>query len=153
MPFAVQHTNATIVQDVKLEHNRYYELYLKYYHEPGNGERLRRLAGSGMYHVDQSGKLISVNDGVPVYLELEIVGLDEVVKGFYFEEKLFVGEFIGGGLEWVDSKPNKDTAKPYVYRIIKGIQLKPGLYRITLKSLRDIPELEGTAIAFQIGWH
>ncbi len=154
VPFAVQHAGATMVQDVKLVHDRNYELYLKYYiKDAEDGKRLRRLVGSGASRRDESGKRIPINDGVPVYLELKIMGLDEAVKGFYFAEKLFVGELVGGSIEWVNGKPNKDTDKAYYYRIIKSIRLKPGLYRITLKSLWDIPELEGTSLAFQLGWY
>jgi Domain of unknown function (DUF5625) len=152
VPFAVHRAGATMVQDVKLVHDRNYELHLRYYHKNNmeDAERVRRLAGSGIYRKDESGKLIPVNDGVPVYLELKIMGLDEAVKGFHFEEKLYVGAFNAAGIEWINGKP--DTDKGYFDRIIKMIRLKPGLYRVTLKSLRGIPELEGTSVAFQLGW-
>jgi len=156
VPFAVQHAGTTMVQDVKLVHDRNYELYLWYYHNKGieDGKRVRKLVGSGAYQRDEAGKWVPVNDGVPVYLELKITGLDEAVKSFYFEEKLFVGEYIGASIEWVNGKPNKDTDKAYFKRIIKrNIRLKPGLYRITLKSLQDIPELQGTSVAFKFGWN
>jgi hypothetical protein len=153
VPFAVHKAGTTISQDVKLVHDLTYELYLRYYHKGGeDSKRVVRLAGSGYYHKDEAGKLIPVNDGIPVYLELKIEGLDEAVKGFDFEEKLFVGFVVAGGIEWVDGKQNKDTDKAYLDRIIKRIRLKPGLYRITLKSLRDIPDLEGTSIAFKFSW-
>jgi hypothetical protein len=154
VPFAVHKAGETMVQEVKLVHDRTYELYLRYYHKGGeDSKRVVRLTGSGAHRLDESGKRIPVNDGVPVYLELKIMGLDEAVKGFYFEEKLFAGELDGGGIEWVNGKPNKDTDKAYLDKIIKIIRLKPGLYRIILKSLRDIPELEGTSIAFKLGWY
>lgn len=155
VPFAVQHAGASMVQDVKLVHDRNYELFLRYYHKNDieDSNRIRRLTGSGMYRRDVSGELVPVNDGVPVYLELKITGLDEAVKGFYFEEKLFAGAMIGGGIEWVNGRANKDTDKEYIDRIIKRIRLKRGLYRITLKSLQDIPELEGVSIAFYISWY
>jgi hypothetical protein len=154
VPFAVHKAGATMVQEVKLVHDRTYELYLKYYHKRGeDAERVKRLTGSGAYRVDESGKRIYVDTGIPVYLELKIKGLDEAVKGFSFEEKLYVGPMSAGGVEWVDGKPNKNTNKAYFERIIKEIRLKPGLYRITLKSLRNIPALEGTSIGFQIGWY
>jgi hypothetical protein len=153
VPFAVHRAGATISQDVKLVHDRTYELYLRYYHKGGeDSKRVVKLTGSGAYRRDESGKLIPVNDGVPVYLELKIRGLNEAAKEFYFEEKLFVGFVVAGGIEWVDGKPNKDTDKAYIDRIIKEIRLKPGLYRITLKSLRDITVLEGTSIAFKFSW-
>lgn len=153
VPFAVQHAGTTISQDVKLVHDRTYELYLRYYHKGGeDSKRVVKLTGSGAYRRNESGELIPINDGVPVYLELKIMGLDEAAKGFYFEDKLFAGESVAGGIEWVDGKPNKDTDKAYIDRIIKRIRLKPGLYRITLKSLRDITDLESTSIAFKFSW-
>jgi hypothetical protein len=154
VPFAVHRAGETIEQEVKLVHERYYEFRLRLYHNRGeDAERVSRLAGSGGYYRNESGNLIPINDGIPIYLELKVTGLDEEVKGFYFEEKLFVGKMIAGGIESANATPNKDTDKPYLERIIKEIRLKPGLYQITLKSLRDIPALEGTSVAFQLGWY
>jgi hypothetical protein len=154
VPFAVQHAGTTMVQDVKLVHDRNYELYLRYYHGGAeDSKRVAKLTGSGAYRIGESGERIYGDTGIPVYLELKIMGLDEVVKGFYFEERLYVGPVSAGGVEWVDGKPSKGTDKAYIEKIIKSIRLKPGLYRITLKSLRDIPELKGTSVAFKLGWY
>jgi hypothetical protein len=155
VPFAVHRAGETIEQEVQLVHDRFYEFRLRLYHtrECEDAKRVHRLAGSGVYHRDESGKMIPINDGIPVYLELKVIGLDEAINGFYFQKKLLVGEFIGSSVELVNNKPNKDTDKPFFDRIIKEIRLKPGLYRITLKSLRDIPALEGTPVAFKLGWY
>ena len=154
VPFAVHRAGATMMQDVKLVHDRTYEFSLKLYHNRGkDAERVGKLAGSGAQRKDETGKWVLIDDGIPIYVELEVTGSDEAVKGFYFKEKLFAGGCIAGGLELVKNIDNKETEKYYFRRMIKEIRLKPGLYRITLKSLRDIPELEGTSVAFQFGWY
>jgi hypothetical protein len=154
VPFAVQHAGAIVTQDVKLLHDRYYELYLRHYvNGKEKTERVKKLVGAGILRKDESGNMIQANAGIPVYLELKIMGLDEATQKFFFEEKLFVGRFYGASFECLNENCNKDTDKIYFYdRIIKIIRLKPGLYRITLKSLQNIPELEGISIAFKLGW-
>lgn len=153
VPFAVHKTGATMVQDVKLVHDRTYEFSLKLYHNRGkDADRVSKLAGSGARRKDETGKWFQIDDGIPIYVELEIIGLDEAVKGFHFKEKLYVDELIAGGLERVKNINNEAIDKYYFRKIIKRIRLKPGFYQITLKSLRDIPELIGTSVAFQFSW-
>lgn len=153
MPFAVHKAGATMMQDVKLVHDRTYEFSLKLYHNRGkDADRVSKLAGSGARRKDETGKWVQIDDGIPIYVELEIIGLDEAVKGFHFKEKLYVDELIGGGRDLDKNIHNEETEKYFFYKMIKRIRLKPGLYRITLKSLRDIPELADTSVAFQFGW-
>ncbi|GEM_PF-2407809 len=151
MPFAVHRAGATMVQEVKLDYDVYYAFDLLLYFNKDTADRVHKLAGSGRFREDETGKPIYFNDGVPIYLELKIIGLDEAVKGFYFEDKLF-----SGALESAGPDPHSpyvpNSGKGVFYRMIKTMRLKPGLYRITLKSLRDIPELEGTPVAFWLHW-
>jgi hypothetical protein len=88
--------------------------------------------------------VVPINDGVPIYVELKIVGLNEEVKGFSLEGKYFVGVLHAIG-RCPEPPPGKDAG--CFERRIEGVRLKPGLYRITVKSLRNIPELEGTRLA------
>jgi hypothetical protein len=147
--FDVHQADATAVTEVNLIHDEIYELRLLLYRNSKTDyERVHKLAGSGRSRQVAPGQWVQIDDGVPIYVELKIVGLSEEVKGFSLEEKLYVKELMGGGL-CPEPSPGK-TAGCFLKKI-KSIRLKPGLYRITLRSLRDIPELEGTRVAFWFG--
>jgi hypothetical protein len=140
---------------VKLDYDVIYAFDLMLYFERGHKEdyeRVERLAGSGASRKDETGKSVQIDDGVPIYLELKIIGLDEAVKRFYFEEKLFADELTGVGPDPLDPRDAQHTDKYVFYKKIKRMRLKPGFYRITLKSLRDIPALDGTSVAFWLHW-
>lgn len=148
--FAVHQAGATAVMEVKPDRDRVYELRLLFYgdQDKADFERVHKLVGSGRSRQDKTGKWVQINDGVPISVELKIVGLSEEVKGFSLEEKLSVDLYTG--VSWCPD-PTKKEGSGCFLKSIKGIRLKPGFYRITVKSLKNIPELEGTRLAIWFG--
>lgn len=144
--FAVHQAGATAVTEVKADRDRVYELLLLFYcnKDKADMERVHKLVGSGRSRKDKTGKWVQINDGVPISVELKIVGLSEEVKGFSLEEKRSVDHLKGS--TWCPDPIKKEGCGCFL-KSIKGIRLKPGLYRITVKSLGNIPELEGTRLA------
>ncbi len=152
VPFAAHKAGSTIVKEVKLDHDIHYAFYLMLYHEntKEDAERVRKLAGSGMGRADQYklGRYVEIQDGIPIDVELKITGVDEEVDKIYLDKQFSVNHIVGG---WKCHDP-KDPQKNCFVKMITEIRLKPGHYRITLKSLKDIPELEGTTVALWFTW-
>jgi hypothetical protein len=150
VPFAAHKAGSTIVQEVKLDHDIVYAFYLMLYHEntKEDAERVRKLAGSGMHRKDKSGNYVEIQDGIPVYVALKITGVDDEIDKIYLDKQFSVNHVVGG---W-KCHDSKDPQKNCFVKGITGIRLKPGRYRITLKSLQDIPELEATTVALWFDW-
>lgn len=73
--------------------------------------------------------------------------MDDEVKSFYFDQ--VISSYSGVGVGGTDDDLTGASGLSFT-RIIKDIRLKPGRYRLSVTSLKDIPELEGTPVTFEV---
>lgn len=156
LPFAVHKAGETISTEMEIAQDRFYEFSLELYCKKEFKEdmrdcgRVKKLAGSGRCRKDEDGKYSLIHDGTCTPVKLRVIGLDDEVKSFYFDQEITSCAKHGTG--GTDDDPTGASGLSFT-RIIKDIRLKPGRYRLSVTSLEDIPELEGTRVTFRVGWY
>jgi len=138
-PFEVQKAGNKVEVEFKAGEHRGYLFDLRLMYKEGDQvdrERVRKLAGR--YEQDNNGKLIE--PGVPILLRFKIDVIDD--------------SGIKPMLDQVTSELRMTShgADSFDKRIIE-VPLKPGRYRISVESLKDVPELFGTPVIFRIGFN
>ena len=139
IPFAVQKAGAVIETELLVQEHRPYLFDLIFGFEkndPNDRERVKNLAGD--YGRNQDGKL--TNPGISVPLRLNINIIDSLGERPIFDKKIFEEEMWAYGS---DNFKKRVAIAP----------LKAGHYRISVESLKDMPELIGTNTAFGIGYN
>jgi len=79
----------------------------------------------------------SIIPGIQIPLKITIHIIEPSVEKIFLEKEIFVGDVWAHGIN-------------YFTRETLSIQLPPGLYRVTVQSLKDIPELADTKVIFGI---
>lgn len=130
LPFAVHMAGQTVSSEVKIVEEGIYPIVLRFqYKDAEDRERVRRLVGD--YGRDKSGNLI--RPGILISLKLTIHTHEATGERTYLEKELLVGEMFAYG--------EKDFL-----RYIDNIKFAPGVYRISVESARDVPELATTPV-------
>lgn len=141
LPFEVQKAGSMIEMEIRIVEEKEYRFALVFMYNKGDsadGERVRKLAGEP--EVDNIfGKLMK--PGVPILLRFKINVIDSI------GEKPFVLE------REVSELAVTSTGVDHFTKKIAYLPLKQGRYRISVESVKDVPELIGTPVFFQIGFN
>jgi hypothetical protein len=132
LPFAVHQAGATVSTELRIVEECRYPFSLKFMYnekDKADQERVRKLVGR--YERDVSGKLLE--PGIPIPLKLTINAIDSSGERTLLEKEVLALGQEGHGINFFD-------------RDFDLIQLSPGLYRVTVQSLKDIPELANTKV-------
>jgi hypothetical protein len=132
--FAVHQSGATVSTELRVVEKHKYPFFLVFMFnekDRADQERVRKLIGSGGKN-KLTGKL--VDPGIPIPLKITINVIDSSGERLFLEkEVLTMGMDSGPAINFFDRK-------------VDLIELLPGLYRVTVQSLKDIPELMNTKV-------
>lgn len=139
VPFEVQKAGSRVETEVRIVEEKEYRFVLMFMFTKGDIEgekRVKKLAGGG--GVDYNGK--STEPGIPMLLRFKIDIIDSA------EEKGLLDQEIS------ELRLSEHASDHYSKRIVY-LSLKPGHYRLSAESLKDVPELIGTPVFFQVGFN
>jgi len=147
LPFAVHHGGIEISTELQIVRERAYYFSIRFYYygdsSSADAKRVRKLVGGGARNkADQY-----TEPGVAVPSVLKIEGTTESGQKVSIEK-----EFVITGHDAHGFTGFNGAIGGYFTRGIGFIRLAPGIYRITVRTLKDIPELAGTPVEFRIGW-
>lgn len=131
LPFSVEKAGNKVETGLQLAEERYYTFSLKLNYREGDQEDRKRvgaLAGNP-----------GVDDGIPIPLRLKIALIDAGGERTIVEKQTSSLELWAWGGH-------------YFVKLIYGEKLAPGRYRVSLENLRDIPELDGVPVTFDIAF-
>lgn len=137
-PFSVEKAGNKVESVFRINKERYYSfsiLLLSKKGDKADRERVRKLAGDPQ--VDMNGKPTNPGTQIPLRLKLNLVtsaGEKTILEKEISEQKL-----------WAQSEDGFS-------RLIDAAILKPGDYRVSVESLKDVPQLEGTPVSFEIAY-
>ena len=136
VPFSVQKMGSKVETELQIvEHRSYFfDLQLMFKETEEDRKRVRKLAGDVM--IDKNGK--AIEPGVPIVLKFKVSEIDTSGEALILEQK------------FADLKLVSSSANSFNKRIATVI-LKPGKYRVSVESLKSIPDLVGTPVVFRIG--
>ncbi len=138
LPFAVQQAGNKVETELQVHEYRPYifDLRLGFVEKDSEDrERVKKLAGD--YGRSKEGKLLK--PGVAVPLRLRISVIDSFPEKTLLEREILEEEMWAYGADNFKKR-------------IAIVPLKPGHYRISVESLKDMPELIGTTVALGIGY-
>ncbi|OGI38522.1 MAG: hypothetical protein A2140_07360 [Candidatus Muproteobacteria bacterium RBG_16_62_13] len=138
LPFAVHKAGTVVTTELRITEHRVYWFDLRLgfkEHDHEDRNRVKKLAGSGGR--DKFGKPLDYGLSIPV--RLNISAIDSSGERIIYNKEVRKEEMAGYG------------ANLYSKRIDR-VELRPGLYRVTIKSLQDIPELAETPVSLGIGY-
>lgn len=138
LPFAVHKAGTVVTTDLRVVEHRVYKFSLRLgfkEHDREDRKRVQKLAGD--YGRDSQGKLR--NPGISIHVRLKISTIGSSSERVIYDEEIQEEEMYAYG------------ADAYLKKI-DHIELRPGLYRIAIESLQDIPELAETPVSLGIGW-
>lgn len=139
LPFAVQREGETVTTELRVVEHRYYLFFLYLWSKKNDPEDRNRVAGlAGAAVKGPDGKL-SQSLGIPIPVRLTIIEISSAGERVLYDQATQNEQLIG----WGDNF--------FTEIIVQHIELKPGLYRVSVKSLHNIPELVGTPVSFGIG--
>jgi hypothetical protein len=137
VPFEAQKAGNTFTTELRVvEHRNYIFSLALGTKEGGSMEdtiRIHKLAGE--FGRDKNGKLVWPGISIPLKLKVSIV--ESSGERIIYDKEIHETEMIG-------------TSERGFAKLIDYIELKPGLYRIDIQSLKDIPELTESPITFGI---
>jgi hypothetical protein len=136
LPFAVHQKGATVSTRLQMVEERNYPFNLKFYYnekDKADEERVRKLVGG--HQRDKYGKI--VEPGIPIPLKLTISVIESAGEKIVLEKEILVGALYTRSID-------------NYTREIDLIHLTTGLYRVTVRSLKDIPELANTKVILGI---
>lgn len=127
-PFAVHKAGATVTTEMKVKKAHHYWFELNFLHNKADDEaereRVKKLVGSWGENKDGT----SIEPGIPIPLKITISVIDSSGVHPVTEKEVFVGSLFAGGVGgWS--------------REIGAIEIPAGHCRITVQSMKDIPEL------------
>ena len=137
VPFAVQRQGSRFATELEVTEAKTYTLTLRLgfkENDPADRKRVRALAGGGGR--DKNGNLLEPGLEIPV--RLTIVGIKPSAEKPLLEKTYLVKEQQGF------------TASSFS-QLIDQVHMQPGIYRMSVESVQDIPELEGVPVSFAIG--
>ena len=135
-PFAVEKAGGKIETELRITEKNIYAFDLDFMYKENDQTDLARVRKLiGMTVTDKTGKLI--DPGVPIFLSLKIYRLE--AQG----ESLVIAK---------ESSEQRSEAlgADQVSKTILDIPLDIGHYKICIENLKDVPELTGTKIYFNI---
>lgn len=138
-PFAIDKGGTIIETDFKAGEDRYHNFRL-----------LIWTKSPDIRNDEQSFELVYRTE---IRLEVEVIAKDEANKKFAFKEIVDVGKYNGTG--WAKHKADINWTQGYEayhFRPIISPRLKPGHYKIRMKSIQDHPEFKGRPVSFAIGY-
>lgn len=139
VPFDISRSDRSITADVKITEHRPYDFYLNvYYKDSADLRRVMELTGDGSRYPDgRYGR-----PGIVVPLHVKVTSSSEAA----------IYDDIGNaqGIDIHGFGRDKDG---YFSRLVGGVELRPGVYRIEVNTVRNIPEFSGTHCTFPIRWH
>lgn len=137
LPFAAHQAGAVVEADIEIEEDRPYTFaLLLWFKNMSDIDYIERFANTG-------------HGGIGIRLALEVVGLDEPNKTFLYSKNISARESTGAGFP----KQNRYGAGGYHNRLITYIRLKPGLYKVKIRSLDNVPELAEMPVSFEISYN
>jgi hypothetical protein len=137
LPFAVHKAAATVSTELRIIEKREYPFFLIFMFNPqdrADEKRVRKLVG-GLSINNFTGR--NADPGIPISLKIVISTIDTSGERLLLEKEVVTEGSISYGSNSFD-------------RLIGLIELAPGLYRVTVQSLKDIPELSGTEVILDI---
>jgi len=132
--FEVQKKGSKVEIEYRVILPKYYFFRLDFLHNKGDRQdrdRVKRLVGG---FIKENGEWVQ-KPGVPFSLRLKIDKLEGAGSKQVFDENIF------------DSTKISIQENSFG-KIIAVVPLKPGVYRFTIESLKDVPELNGTPVLF-----
>lgn len=155
MPFAANKKGEVIDINLRVKEHRDYMFVLRFgirgrapdkpnvverltRHKEGDPEdrrRVERLINESYF--DAQGRFRRRNE-LLLTLRVVDIGADQIRT--VFDEK--IDRYLGGG-----------HGGKTLYRDIATVILKPGLYRVRIESLQDVPALDSVPIEFSVGWY
>lgn len=136
LPFSIHQAGATVSTELRIAEERRYPFSLKFMYnekDQADRERVRKLVGA--YEKDKHGNFIE--PGVSTPLKLTISVIDSSGARPLLEKDISALGQEGHGNNFFD-------------RDFDLVRLSPGLYRVTVQSLKDVPELVNTKVIFCI---
>lgn len=141
VPFEAQKAGSIFTAELRVMEHRSYEFALLLKAKKGisieEAKRLIKLAGD--FGRDKNGKLI--RPGISLPLKLRVSAIESSGERVVYDKEIHEEEALGAGGMGIE-------------KLIDVIDLRPGRYKVSIQSLKDIPELAETPITFGIyGWH
>lgn len=139
LPFEMQKAGNKVETELRvIEHRGYlFDLQLMYKErDQVDRARVKKLAGAAT--IDKYGNL--VEPGILILLRLKIEVVDDSGVKLMFEQEISELRLTSHGADSFDKR-------------IAVVPLKPGRYRISVESLKDVPDLVGTPVIFRIGFY
>lgn len=137
LPFEVQKSGAKIDTAFRIEEQRKYSFDLLFrcrMVDPINYAHVRELVGeSGINKI--TGKQVA--PGIPIPLRIRLMQTTTSGEKIILDKEVSELTLYGASAE-------------YFYKEIVSLHVPPGSYRVSIESLKDAPELQGTQIEFAI---
>lgn len=134
LPFAIQKKGNKVEIKLRVVEHRHYLFNIQFMYKEGDQvDRARVMKLAGEYNLIESG--------VPIQLRLKINSIEAAGEQTLIKDSILQPEEIRK-ISHSSTSFNKQFAV---------VNLKPGHYKISVESLRDVPELIGTPVVFQIG--
>lgn len=136
-PFPVHKEGATVTTEMKIKKAHHYWFELTFLHNKADDdaerERLKKLVGS--WQKNHEGE--SMEPGIPIPIKITVSVIDSSGVRNVFEKELLVGSVWSGGVGGWN-------------RAIGAIEIPAGYSRITVQSMKDIPELANREVVLEI---
>jgi hypothetical protein len=139
LPFAVHQAGATVSTELWIVDKYKYPFVLRFEYkekDKADQERVRKLVGSGGKN-KWTGKII--DPGIPIPLKLTISIIESSGERTLLEKDVLALGEDAHGINYFERDIDRNQ-----------IKIPPGLYRVTVQSLKDIPELANTKVFFVI---
>jgi hypothetical protein len=137
LPFAIHQAGAIVSTKLWVKDSHTYPLFLDFMFNENDRvdkERVRKLVGSGGYN-KFTGKL--VDPGIQIPLKITVNLIDSSGERLFLEKEVLTEGVISWGGNVFSRK-------------VGYIELVPGLYRVTVQSLKGVPELMDTKVILGI---
>ncbi|MHB8137538.1 MAG: DUF5625 family protein [Smithellaceae bacterium] len=136
-PFSVHKEGATVTTEMQVKKAHHYWFELTFLHNKADDEaereRLRKLVGSWEKNKDGESR----EPGIQIPLKITVSVMDSSGVRNVYEKELLVGSVWSGGVGgWS--------------RAIGAIEIPAGQCRITVQSMKDIPELSNREVVLEI---
>jgi hypothetical protein len=139
LPFEVQKAGSRAETEMRIVERRNYIFYLQFSYKKGDQEdraRVRKLLGDN--HKDGIGRW--VDTGIPTPLKFKISIIDVTGERQMFDLDIPPMGIISWGADSFG-------------KLFFSMTLKPGLYRVSVESMQDAPEIVGTTVTFEVGFN
>ena len=136
--FEVQKAGNKVETEFRVDKQQYYSFGIELNFKRGDAvdrERVKKLAGD--HQIDKNGQL--TDPGIKMPLKLIIRAVDNSEERIIFDKEI------------LEQKLWENRSSSFV-KLIDSEILQPGRYRISVESLKDLPELIGTPITFDIAF-